>query len=106
MPNPLITERPAPLAPAGQSKGVWMAALEQGSNLLQDRTPLKGFDVYVVGFHCAKHEPAVQMEAHHYCRVVNDDFLQCAIFDGNTRDAPHRDRVHRLRAAVRDPGRG
>jgi hypothetical protein len=29
----------------------------------------------------------MQMEAHHYCRVVNDDFLQCVLFDGNTRDA-------------------
>ncbi len=27
------------------------------------------------------------MEAHHYCRVVNDDLLQCVLFDGNTRDA-------------------
>jgi hypothetical protein len=29
----------------------------------------------------------MQMEAHHYCRVVNDDFLQCVLFDGNTREA-------------------
>jgi len=27
------------------------------------------------------------MEAHHYCRVVNDDLLQCVLFDGNTRQA-------------------
>jgi Protein of unknown function (DUF1264) len=87
MPNPLITDRPAPIAPAGEGKGAWMAALEKGAALLQDRTPLKGFDAYVVGFHCAKHEPDMQMEAHHYCRVVNDDFLQCVIFDGNTREA-------------------
>jgi hypothetical protein len=50
-------------------------------------TPLKGFDVYVVGFHCPKNEPEEQMEAHHYCRVVNDDLLQCVLFDGNTREA-------------------
>jgi hypothetical protein len=27
------------------------------------------------------------MEAHHFCRVVNDDFIQCVLFDGNTREA-------------------
>jgi hypothetical protein len=83
----MIKDRPSPLRPAGEGKGAWLAVLEQGANLLQDATPLKGFDVYVVGFHCPKDEPGEQMEAHHYCRVVNDDLLQCVLFDGNTRDA-------------------
>jgi hypothetical protein len=85
--NPMIKDRHSPVRPAGAGKGAWLAALEQGANLLQDITPLKGFDVYVVGVHCGKGEPAQQMEAHHYCRVVNDDLLQCVLFDGNTRQA-------------------
>jgi hypothetical protein len=85
--NPTIKSRQSPVRAAGGRKGRWLGALEQGANLLQDVTPLKGFDVYVVGFHCAKDEPGMQMEAHHYCRVVNDDLLQCVLFDGNTRDA-------------------
>ena len=85
--NPMIKDRPSPLQPAGEGKGAWLAALEQGANLLQDVKPLKGFDVYVVGFHCPRDEPDEQMEAHHYCRVVNDDLLQCVLFDGNTREA-------------------
>ncbi len=80
-------ERLSPADPAGRGKGGWLAALEQGANLLQDTSPLAGFDVYVVGFHCVKDDPETQMEAHHYCRVVNDDLLQCVIFDGNTRRA-------------------
>lgn len=48
---------------------------------------MRGFDVYVVGFHCAKGEPDMQMEAHHYCKVVNDELLQCVLFDGNTVEA-------------------
>jgi hypothetical protein len=87
MVNPLIRNRPSPVAPAGNGKGAWLAALEKGAAVLQDATPLSRFDVYVVGFHCARHDPAMQMEAHHYCRVVNDDFLECVIFDGNTREA-------------------
>ncbi|NLP84309.1 OBAP family protein [Microbacterium sp. CFH 90308] len=85
--NPAIKTRQSPLSPAGEGKGFGLAVLEQGARLLQETTPLHGFDVYVVGFHPAKEDPAMQMEAHHYCRVVNDDFLQCTIFDGNARDA-------------------
>ncbi len=85
--NPTIKERSSPVRPAGTGKGAWLAALERGSAMLQDTAPLRDFDVYVVGFHCAKGEPHVQMEAHHYCRVVNDDLLQCVLFDGNTRAA-------------------
>lgn len=74
--RPTITDRHSPVRAAGEGKGAWLAALEQGANLLQDVAPLKGFDVYVVGFHCPKGEPDEQMEAHHFCRVVNDDLLQ------------------------------
>lgn len=82
-----ISERHSPVAPAGQDSGPWLAALDSGADLLQAATPLKDFDVYVVGFHCARAEPGTQMEAHHYCRVINDDMLQCVLFDGNTRTA-------------------
>jgi hypothetical protein len=85
--NPLIKDRHSPTAPAGEDEGAWLAVLEQGSHLLQSTTPLNGFHVYVVGFHPAKDDPAMQMEAHHFCRVVNDDLLQCVLFDGNTREA-------------------
>jgi hypothetical protein len=66
---------------AGLAQG---ARLLQGTALLGGTTPLRGFSAYVVGFHCPKGEPGMQMEAHHYCQVVNDDFLQCVLFDGNT----------------------
>ena len=29
----------------------------------------------------------MQMEAHHYCNQVNEDFAQCVLFDGNTADS-------------------
>ena len=55
--------------------------------MLQDTAPLGDFDIYVAGLHCARDDPGMQMEAHHYCRQVNQDLLQCVLFDGNTRDA-------------------
>jgi hypothetical protein len=73
--------------PPGDPKTLWRSTLQSGAHLLQDRSPLKGFDVYVVGFHCAKSRADMQMEAHHYCKQVNSDFIQCALFDGNTEHA-------------------
>ncbi len=37
--NPAIKDRPGPIRPAGEGKGAWLAALEQGSNLLQETPP-------------------------------------------------------------------
>jgi hypothetical protein len=34
-----------------------------------------------------KDRPKNQMEAHHYCDQVNEDFAQCALFDSNTKNA-------------------
>jgi hypothetical protein len=28
-----------------------------------------------------------QMEAHHYCAILNEDVIQCVIYDGNVKDA-------------------
>lgn len=83
----MSTDRPSPLTPAGDRKGLGLSALEKGADLLQSTAPLRHFDVYVCGFHPALDDPSMQMEAHHYCRVVNDDFIQAALFDGNTPDA-------------------
>lgn len=44
-------------------------------------------DMYLVGFHPMKDHPEHQMEAHHFCRQVNEDFAQCVLFDGNGRSA-------------------
>src|SRR4051794_41986447 len=85
--NPMIPERRPPVQPAGEGRSAWRVALEAGAALLQDMTPLKDFDIYVAGLHCARDDAGMQMEAHHFCRQVNQDLLQCVLFDGNTKDA-------------------
>ncbi len=55
--------------------------------MLQTDSPLDPMNVYLVGFHPMKDDPSHQMEAHHFCNQVNEDLAQCALFDGNTRDA-------------------
>jgi hypothetical protein len=63
------------------------AVLETGANMLQSKGPVAKISMYLDGFHAAKSDPAMQMEAHHYCNQVNEDFAQCVLYDGNTADA-------------------
>jgi hypothetical protein len=73
--------------PEGGEKSVETEVLELGAKVLQTDAPVEGMDVYLVGFHPLKEDPSHQMEAHHFCRQVNADFAQCALFDGNDETA-------------------
>ena len=70
--------------PAGETKSPRTRALEAGAVAIQRDAPPDALDVYLVGFHPLKADPHHQLEAHHFCRQVNEDFAQCALFDGNT----------------------
>jgi hypothetical protein len=61
--------------------------LESGAHLLQDKAPLGQLNAYLDGFHFYNGQMQMQMEAHHYCGHVNQDLIQCVIFDGNASDA-------------------
>jgi hypothetical protein len=73
--------------PAGAETTPKTDVLKAGAKALQRDSPLDPMDVYLVGFHPMKEDPQHQMEAHHFCRQVNEDFAQCALFDGNSREA-------------------
>lgn len=74
-------------APAGEAESPVTQILEGGAALLQSDSPLDPINVYLVGFHPMKDDPSRQVEAHHFCNQVNEEFAQCILFDGNTRDA-------------------
>jgi hypothetical protein len=59
-------------------------ALATGADVMQAKAPVDRISMYLVGFHPAKDDPSMQMESHHYCTQVNEDFAQCVLFDGNT----------------------
>ena len=77
---------PSPDA-AGTAKTPATGALEIGARALQDTAPVEALDIHLVGFHPMKDAPHMQMEAHHFCRQVNEEFAQCALFDGTGTDA-------------------
>jgi hypothetical protein len=61
--------------------------LEAGAALMQGKGPLRALNAYLDGFHFYSGDMQGQVEAHHYCGHVNDDVIQCVIFDGNEGDA-------------------
>jgi hypothetical protein len=71
----------------GAPKTASTRLLEVGAKVLQHNSPLGPMDIHLVGFHPLKDDPQHQMEAHHFCRQVNEDFAQCVLFDGHRADA-------------------
>lgn len=80
-------ERHSSIDVPGRATSTESQLLEAGASMLQTDTPPSSLDIYLVGFHPLKKEPLHQLEAHHFCDQVNEDFLQCALYDGNTDDA-------------------
>src|SRR5690242_1370764 len=66
------SEKKAEVAPAGRQESGTTRTLEAGAKALQSNSPVAGMDIYLVGFHPMKERPERQMEAHHYCRQVNE----------------------------------
>jgi hypothetical protein len=71
----------------GAERTAKTGALETGAAALQAKAPVDQIALYLVGFHPGKADPQMQMESHHYCDQVNEDFAQCVLYDGNTENA-------------------
>ena len=73
--------------PPGVEKSVKTKVLETGAAVLQNRAPINAINVYVDGLHFHNGSLDRQVEAHHYCSVINEDFLQCTLYDSNSKNA-------------------
>lgn len=71
----------------GRPESAKTQLLEAGAATLQAKPPIEAINAYLDGFHFYNGHPDVQMEAHHYCSILNEDVIQCVIFDGNRADA-------------------
>jgi hypothetical protein len=61
--------------------------LDAGADALQSRPPIAALNAYLDGFHFYNGNMKAQMEAHHYCSILNEEVIQCVIYDGNVKDA-------------------
>lgn len=73
-------------APGGV-KSATTRALESGADALQSKPPIAAINAYLDGFHFYNGRLNEQMEAHHFCAVLNEELMQCVIYDGNRKDA-------------------
>jgi hypothetical protein len=71
----------------GDPESAKTQVLEAGAAALQNKPPIEALNAYLDGFHFYSGKMKLQMEAHHYCANVNDDVIQCVIYDGNVKDA-------------------
>jgi hypothetical protein len=53
----------------------------------QSGTPPETLGVYLDAFHFQSGNMQMQMEIHHYCAQLNEDLIQCVLYDGTGRDA-------------------
>jgi hypothetical protein len=71
----------------GTDKSARTTTLEAGAAALQRMPPIGAINAYLDGFHFYSGRMQQQMEAHHYCAILSEDLIQCAIYDGNGQDA-------------------
>ena len=77
----------SPVDAPGADKAAQTRLLEGGAAALQNRPPLEALNAYLDGFHFYSGRMQQQMEAHHYCAMLNEELIQCVIYDGNVKDA-------------------
>jgi hypothetical protein len=78
---------PSQVSAPGGGETAKTKLLETGAEVLQRKAPLHALDAYLDGFHFRAGDMRAQAEAHHYCGHLNEDVIQCALFDGNGVDA-------------------
>jgi len=55
------------------------------TGLMQSFTPIKQIGVHLAGIHSYVVDPSRQLEAHHFCSHLTEDFRQCVIYDSYDR---------------------
>ena len=74
--------------------------LEAGAALLQSRPPVDALNAYLDGIHFYNGHPDVQMEAHHYCAVLNEPPMARPTHPSH-RVRTHGNRVPLFRSPIR-----
>ncbi|KAI5064691.1 hypothetical protein GOP47_0019386 [Adiantum capillus-veneris] len=71
----------------GEKVPLTTATVEKGAKLLQSLTPVKQFQQHVCTWAMYSHDMNRKIETHHYAARLNEDLLQCAVFDSDQDDA-------------------
>ncbi|KAI3466776.1 hypothetical protein Pfo_023439 [Paulownia fortunei] len=69
--------------PPGKPMSMEQHLLDKGAQKLQSFKPIKQMNQHVCTFALYSHDMTRQIETHHYVTRLNQDFLQCAVYDSD-----------------------
>ncbi|GMN43445.1 hypothetical protein TIFTF001_012654 [Ficus carica] len=69
--------------PPGRPMSMEQHLLDKGAQMMQSLKPVKQMSQHVCAFAFYSHDMNRQIETHHYITRLNEDFLQCAVYDSD-----------------------
>lgn len=69
--------------PPGEPMTMGQHMIDKGAQILQSLKPLKQMSQYACTFALYSHDMTSQIETHHFITRVNQDFLECAVYDSD-----------------------
>ncbi|XAR66616.1 hypothetical protein NMG60_11012904 [Bertholletia excelsa] len=73
--------------PPGKPMTIGQHVLDKGAQMLQTLKPIKQMSQHVCTFAAYSHDMTRQIQTHHFVHRLNQDFLQCAVYDSDAPDA-------------------
>ncbi|KFK31530.1 hypothetical protein AALP_AA6G124600 [Arabis alpina] len=70
--------------PPGDPTTMKTMMIDKGASMIQSLKPIKQMSLHLCSFACYGHDPSRQIEVQFYVHRVNEDFLQCAVYDCET----------------------
>ncbi|KAM7266771.1 hypothetical protein ACFE04_008937 [Oxalis oulophora] len=67
----------------GKPMSMEQTMLDKGAEMIQSLKPVKQMSQHVCTFAIYNHDMTRQIETHHYVTRLNQDFLQCAVYDSD-----------------------
>ncbi|XP_061342765.1 oil body-associated protein 2A-like [Gastrolobium bilobum] len=84
-PGPTPAKGPEPIPGKPMSTG--QHVIDKSVMMMQSLKPIKQMKQHVCTFAMYSHDMSRQIETHHYCTRLNQDFLQCAVYDSDDSNA-------------------
>ncbi|XP_057797650.1 oil body-associated protein 2C [Salvia miltiorrhiza] len=76
-------EKSGEQVPPGKAMSMEQQMLDKGAQMLQSLTPIKQMSQHVCTFALYSHDMSRQIQTHHYVTRLNQDVLQCAVYDSD-----------------------
>lgn len=76
----MVPDKGEPIPP-GKPMSVEQHVLDKGAEMMQSLKPVNNMKQHVCTFALYGHDLKRQIETHHYVTRINQDFLQCAVYD-------------------------